>query len=44
MLIELLRALTQDIYDKLGTRSRVALTVQAQLERASGDFSDRGDC
>jgi len=34
----------QHIYDKLGTRSRVALTVQAQLERASGDFSDRGDC
>jgi DNA-binding NarL/FixJ family response regulator len=31
------------IYDKLGVRSRVALTVQAQLERASGDLSDRGD-
>jgi ATP/maltotriose-dependent transcriptional regulator MalT len=31
------------IYDKLGVRSRVALTVQAQLERASGDLSDRRD-
>ena len=29
------------IYDKLGVRSRVALTVQAKLERASGDFPDR---
>jgi len=38
------KAHVHHIYDKLGVRSRVALTVQAQLERASGDFSDRGDC
>jgi ATP/maltotriose-dependent transcriptional regulator MalT len=37
------KAHVHHIYDKLGVRSRVALTVQAELERASGDLSDRSN-